>query len=567
MAQEVTAVKEAQRQAEFAEAKAEQLAIARGEALYRCQERLTEAQTQQVQLAEILKVTLDKLGMGLTPSPTNSLAPRELLSPGLLADRPAGPLFPPSSLEIPNGHRTASHSNHSPISESDTPLSGFTVYSNDLHDSPQVEAQSRPSHSGSERPDSGGSSTKWKDISEVATRASPTALPIGIASGQVPQQNHTAAGMAATANQHTLRNHMVKKTNTENMPPPPARCMDASQMDSLVRVGASLASSFPEASITQQVYDTLRSLESREKARPKPVAQQPQARTQKTFSATEVPAVRKPVHSGLMAGPPKAGPLSQASGWTSPGIHGADQQMTSIFNTNGNKAFYTPFSAAAAAPSSSGGRTSGTTSAAPSNETSGRVGQIVESKRVVSQAPGSMHAPPPRKSTFRLGQIPQMPVNGTNSVASSVASDGHPSGGTIKAVMPQQARQAYALPRSEQLHAALEYTGLPEDDKFARQRRAAERLSQKINSKLPPEYRTADPLGLMGPPSRPLSARSPTRSISAGSSAGSGRKKAPKGSLRRRAEESIHAVDALGIGRGGPNAQFGALGAGAMNLS
>lgn len=517
MAQDVTAAREAQRKAEFAEAKAEQLAIARGEALYRCQERLTEAQTQQVQLAEILKVTLDKLGMGLTPSPASSVHLREL-SPGLLADRPIGPLFPPSILHIPGEHMRS----HSPQSQPDTPLSGFTVYSNDLHDSPTAE--SRPSEGNSEHPttDSGGSSTKWKDISEVA-RTSPTS------SGQ----QHRAL--------EAQQNSGARRLASANTVPR----MEASQMDSLVRVGASIASSARESSVTQQVYDTLRSIEREMR----PVKSQQGATRPAEAGAqrlTNAPAVVSQRRDLPGPGPSRGGPLSQASGWTSPGLNGASQHMTTVFNSSGDKAFYTPFGAAA--PSSSG-----RTSAGPPAPTSGASDKtrLEENKRMV----GSMAAPLPRKSTFKLGQITQ--VQGP--AMSNASGDGQ---GTIKAIMSPEVRHAYGLHKQP---AALEYSGgVPEDDRFARQRRAAERLTQKINSKLPPEYRTADPLLLLGPVSRPLSGGMAS-SGSGGSSCGSARKKAPKGSLRRRAEDAVHGGDGGGMAAmAGP--PLGALGAGAMNL-
>jgi len=112
----------------------------------------------------------------------------------------------------------------------------------------------------------------------------------------------------------------------------------------------------------------------------------------------------------------------------------------------------------------------------------------------------------PRRSTFSMN-----PASG--SIQGRSINDTHDNG-LIKAVG-----------QHHDLSAAGGGRGIPENDKFARQRRAAERLVVKLNNKLPPEYKQSD-LSMLGM----------DLGEQRGSLVGSGRR-APKGSLRRKAEE------------------------------
>lgn len=183
-----------------------------------------------------------------------------------------------------------------------------------------------------------------------------------------------------------------------------------------------------------------------------------------------------------------------------------ENATTSTDGGVGQNGFYKPFSAAAIA-----------------SETEHKSNKELRDADALA-----MPAPPPRKSTFKFGAAhPSAAYPGLALPSSSVDSDGE----RIKAVMmPGQGNN-----------------GVPDDDRFARQRRAAERLAAKINSKLPPEYQTADPLGLGS--KGQVRSRTTTDGVSASiaassTSAGSGARKPPKGSLRRQQAEAF-AADAV----------------------
>jgi hypothetical protein len=572
MEQELAEAKEEKRLAEFAQARAEQLAIARGEALYKCQERLTEAERQQVQLADVLKLTLDKLGMGLTPSPLPQSEYER--SPGQLPDRPAGPLFASANgLAVDTDLASVDHQKQqhhsSSASEPDTPLSGFTVYSNELHDSPGAagrdsrarsptyytnidnERQQRRQYLESLRP---SSATKWKDISEVAApgnnrSSSPDcATPLGAAPLTAPLNGTlatTAAGVDADAEADRLAKLIIPH-------------LQASQLESLVRFGASLGSpTLASPQMQRHLVAALRKSRNEEGfnedqqqqqqrrmnyqqpdiAPPRPsIAQAPRAPEEHIAPAMPAPVVLPPRplmqqqqqqhYPGNVAG---GGPLSQAAAWASPGLNGSSaHHIKTVFENatqlqggaggggnsggNGENGCYRPFSAAA------------TTASENANNNQARSDAL------------AMPPPPPlpKKTTFKIvgsaappRQEQQHYSTATAAIDSSLATS---DGSTIKAVMQQN-----------QYNSSVN-----DDDRFARQRRVAERLAAKINSKLPPEYRTADPLGLSTDnintnntsknvvQSRAISA---STSTSSGGS-GNGGKRAPKGSLRRQQAEA-----------------------------
>ena len=66
---QLRAAEAAHRQAEFARARAEAIATARGEALMHAQEATREAQAQQAQLEELLQLACERLGLEVVPTP------------------------------------------------------------------------------------------------------------------------------------------------------------------------------------------------------------------------------------------------------------------------------------------------------------------------------------------------------------------------------------------------------------------------------------------------------------------------------------------------------------------
>lgn len=568
MEQELADSKEEKRLAEFAQARAEQLAIARGEALYKCQERLTEAERQQVQLADVLKLTLDKLGMGLTPSPAPTASQIYERSPGQLPNRPAGPLFasahglaidtsttmlaPKDTTDV-----AANQDQQYSASEPDTPLSGFTVYSNELHDSPGA-AGPRPdsrAHSPTYYPNNNSdnsndngqhyqkqrqyieksrpsSATKWKDISEVVQRSSNSqspdcATPLGPST--VNSSGNGAIDVAGVSNIDSEADKLANLIIPH---------LQASQLESLVRFGASLGSPTLSSSTMQRhLVDALHKSHTEKQGEHHdslhqneqqllPAPQMPIAPPPPPPPGREnvVPSMPAPAQRSQPRPPTQqyGGPLSQAAGWTSPGLNGSSaHHMKTVFenatrgsgvSTGRENGFYKPFSTAA--------------TIAPETRTNNNIDQ--------NQAQGgvAMPAPRPKKTTFKINSAAAPLGQQQHAGASSLSQDGD----TIKAVMQK------GLP-----HDGIMNTndGVPEDDRFARQRRAAERLAAKINSKLPPEYQTADPLGLGNrghQRSRDASATNVAVSRATSStstrSSGSGGRRAPKGSLRRQQSEA-----------------------------
>ncbi|KAG7673292.1 hypothetical protein Ndes2526B_g03277 [Nannochloris sp. 'desiccata'] len=577
MEQEIAEVKEDKRLAEFAQARAEQLAIARGEALYKCQERLTEAERQQVQLADVLKLTLDKLGMRLTPSPAPTASQEYERSPGQLLDRPAGPLFASAhGLAIDRSATMLAPRNTTEValypkqqysssaSEPDTPLSGFTVYSNELHDSPGA-AGARPdsrAHSPTyynnnnsdnakdneqqyqqqrqylEKPRP-SSATKWKDISEVVQRRSNSqspdcTTPLGPAAMHVNGNNSTLAVSGANSGQ------LDADSEADKLAKLIIPHLQASQLESLVRFGASLGSpALASPTMQRHLMDAIRKSRTEERAeyhermhqqeqKLLPAPQMPVAHhAPPRAPENAVPSLPAPAQC-LQARPPMqqhGGPLSQATGWTSPGLNGSPaHHIKTVFEnapsgsgvgTGGENGFYKPFSAAA--------------TTAPDTKTNNQKNQTRDGV--------AMPAPRPKKTTFKIITAAAPPGQQQHAGSSSLSQDGD----TIKAVMQQQFQHDGSINTND---------AVPEDDRFARQRRAAERLAAKINSKLPLEYRTADPLGLGNKGYHQMSrdasatnvvasrATSSTSTSSGGS--GTGGTRAPKGSLRRQQAEGTY---------------------------
>jgi hypothetical protein len=570
MEQELADTKEEKRLAEFAEARAEQLAIARGEALYKCQERLTEAERQQVQLADVLKLTLDKLGMGLTPSPAPMSSQEYQRSPGQLLDRPAGPLFASahglaidtSTTMLAPRNTTdvaAIHNQQHSASEPDTPLSGFTVYSNELHESPAadgVKPHSRadsPTYHTNNNSDRANNengqqqqrqyvenprprnATNWRDISEVVQRSSNSQSPDCVTPCGPVAVNSNGNGALAVAGTNNSQLHA--DLEADRLAKLIIPHLEASQLESLVRFGASLGSpTLASPTMQRHLIDALRKSRTEERREYHDHFHQ-QQKEQQLMPAPQMPVAHHdaPERFVPFAMPAPAqcvqprpsmqqygGPLSQAAGWTSPGLNGSSaHHIKTVFEnapggsgvgTGGENGFYKPFSAAAAI-------------APETNNYNNNTNQ--------EQDGVAMPAPRPKKTTFKIntataraGQQQQ------HAVASPFSQDGD----TIKAVMQQ------GIQLDERI---ITNDGVPEDDRFARQRRAAERLAAKINSKLPPEYQTADPLGLRNKgqqTSRNASATNvvasrSTSSTSTRSSGGTGAKRAPKGSLRRQQTE------------------------------
>ena len=120
---ELEEVREQLRRSEFARERAESMATARGAALMKCQEALTDAEEQQVQLSGLLRSALDQLGVGTvekgerTPV-THGMTPYSRHSQH-------GVSFRYTNITPPSGIRSV----YSQKSRR-TPLTGFTVYSN-----------------------------------------------------------------------------------------------------------------------------------------------------------------------------------------------------------------------------------------------------------------------------------------------------------------------------------------------------------------------------------------------------------------------------------------------------
>ena len=125
------------RSAEFARARAEALAVARGESLEAAQEAAHQAETQQIELSEMLRSALQQLGIE------------------------APDVFSPS----PNLPRTRMR--HNEYEQQSSPaLSGFTVHTNELSDSP-------PQNKENINCTQVDGSVAWRDISEALAQAAP----------------------------------------------------------------------------------------------------------------------------------------------------------------------------------------------------------------------------------------------------------------------------------------------------------------------------------------------------------------------------------------------------------
>jgi len=122
--EELAEVTDRLRQSEFARERADSMATARGEALMRCQDALSEAEEQQVQLSGLLRSALEQLGVG-SPVPaedrliTSQKAPASVSTAHAAKFKYANITPPSGSGLMPCDYR-----------RDRTPLTGFTVYSN-----------------------------------------------------------------------------------------------------------------------------------------------------------------------------------------------------------------------------------------------------------------------------------------------------------------------------------------------------------------------------------------------------------------------------------------------------
>ena len=281
----------AHRHAEFARARAEALATARGEALMHVQQALREAEKQQMQLADALKRALLQLGVEVTPnkpllSPTGILGLDASLSQVPIAllqqhherqqqqqhEMPAAELQARSQQE-PTGQVGEQRGGGSRNSNQSAParggvresqqLSGFTVYSNELL-APEFQQPTGPARQASAQRESQAateteeeeereSSVAWRDISAAASVGAAASVDesgtLRRSVSSVPAGDSTAVGTAAAGTSWQGREAPAAHQGTERRQQHAARLarlvlphLDASQLDSLVRIGASLQS-------------------------------------------------------------------------------------------------------------------------------------------------------------------------------------------------------------------------------------------------------------------------------------------------------------------------------------
>lgn len=114
-AHDLQKTREQLRKLEFANERAESMAVARGAALMKCQEALSDAEDQQVQLSGLLRSALEQLGVGET---------RSMNTPCTNHSHHSSMRFRYSNITPPSRHQRPASS------LKDTPLTGFTVYSN-----------------------------------------------------------------------------------------------------------------------------------------------------------------------------------------------------------------------------------------------------------------------------------------------------------------------------------------------------------------------------------------------------------------------------------------------------
>lgn len=455
--------KNEKRQAEFGQARAEQLAIARGEALYRCQERLADAEQQQVQLADVLKGALNKMGMTMTPSPAPRRQSMEGASPEgdqFTKDQEAG-LEPLGSELILDGSpddiarkmQTIYDGYNIDDAVVDPNQAYVNVYSNEMHNGEGSPPKTRPStaevlHHPDLNDRSGASesslssksrnSTRWKDFSEAlaAKRAE---------CGQEKNERENGEQLAVDplpiatwlqsplAEDDPLHHPFVGSSLFKSEK---ASCSSAAQKPDGVHTelhsGSSATgnSSIPE----RKVHSGITKKESH-------------STTTTTTTTTTSEASKKKRRSrseGTLAVPDV-----RAAGWMSPEIEKGDgEHMKSVLGVADAEQFYLPFSAGLA---------------------EGTMINRAERKGT-QQVTSSMMPPPPAVSMGKSKIGPQ-----------SKAADGYIKAGRLEEI--------------EEVYDEYEYQQEQEEEDIRRQR-AIERLSQRVNQQVPPEQRVADPLGL-----------------------------------------------------------------------
>ncbi|KFM26475.1 hypothetical protein F751_2693 [Auxenochlorella protothecoides] len=125
----------AHRRSEFARARAEALATARGEALMHAQAATRDAEAQQLQLSALLQTTLEHLGCAPSPTPTRPGARASLgeSRAGALRASLEGSLASLARGLHPDGAEAPTEEEEAPaLDASRSHFSGFTVHTNDL---------------------------------------------------------------------------------------------------------------------------------------------------------------------------------------------------------------------------------------------------------------------------------------------------------------------------------------------------------------------------------------------------------------------------------------------------
>lgn len=128
-ARDLEQAKEQLRKMEFAKERAESMAMARGAALMKCQDALSDAEEQQVQLSGLLRSALDQLGVGEARSMNNN----DGTPPNHSLMNHSSMRFRYSNITPPSRHRRPASSCK------DTPMTGFTVYSNPVSEAAELD--------------------------------------------------------------------------------------------------------------------------------------------------------------------------------------------------------------------------------------------------------------------------------------------------------------------------------------------------------------------------------------------------------------------------------------------
>jgi hypothetical protein len=404
----------------------------------------------------MLQVALAQLGMALSPggaaggsspSPLGGAAGWRAARSPLAPQPPSAPPASASPAEARGAAPTARHprSAETParrgsggtgggagaMSPGDGSLSGFTVYSNGLAGSPAGAT-----------PCATPAAARWRDVAAAASGSPP-----GGSGGSAPP----ATPVDPAAHAQRLASLIIPH-------------LDAEQLESLVRIGASMATP-PLARMCAAVAE----LEQ---------AAEPKAAT--AAAAAEAPAAEAPDAGAAAAEAPAFSPQSRL-------VH-------TVLADSHSQRFFSPFAAgastvpaaAAAAPAAAAPRE---VRSAPSSPRA-----AVRAARPAASPPragGSLSArgpraaaaaPPPRKSFFAPLAAAQLP--------------GGAGGGLIKAVgrAPQPAAETVAAGKPPRLAVALP-AARPESEADARRRRAAERLLAKAGERLPAEHRDGGWLG------------------------------------------------------------------------